>query len=348
MPLLFLFMALLCGNLCAQDATLPANTSKVIVTQEKPLLTPAVREWQGTIALPDNPPPQRETARFLPWPYDENLDNSESETIAEAPDEKAFYTRVPPRPNSLLMTNEEIAPWLQRVAAQFPDKTRLWRLTQTAQGRFVWGLEIRPSNVPLESLRRLAIVCRQHGDEPESSAAGAELIYQLLQDTARNQKILSRVALFIIPVANPDGAIRKRRLNAIGQDLNRDWGRGGTREVSAMMYHLQNWAPQLIIDVHQWVPGDRTQTPMAEAAGGTLGRQVGAVMAQAARQKGYALSYRSHGVSNALLHYHYGWHRGIPAILLETVHRPRVPQQRQIAINTSVVALQRAIDFLAQ
>lgn len=313
-----------------------------------PQLSVAPVEWQGVI-VSEYPKPERDPARFPPMP-DKGLRAlpQEPNLVYEMPPNVVYTVRVPRPPNTLLMTGENVAPWLQRIAQEFPDSTKLWRLTQTAQGRYVWALEIRPQNVPLENLRRLAIICRQHGDEPETTAAGAALIYQLLQNTPRNRNLLNRVALFIVPVANPDGAARKKRHNALGQDLNRDWGRGGTREVSAIMYYLQSWQPHLVVDVHQWVPGDSTQTPMAEAAGGTLGRQAGRLMAQAARRKGYALSYRSRGVGGALLHQHYGWQRGIDAILLETVHRPNSPKQRQIAINTSVAALQRALEFLAQ
>lgn len=336
MRFLFVILLLLCGAASSQEV------------RQEPQLSVAPVEWQGVI-VSEYPKPERETVRFPPMP-DKGLRALQQEPnfVYEMPPNAGYTVQVPRPPNTLLMTNENVAPWLQRIAQEFPDKAKLWRLTQTAQGRYVWALEIRPQNISSENLRRLAIICRQHGDEPETTAAGAHLIYQLLQNTPRNRNLLNRVALFIIPVANPDGASRKKRHNALGQDLNRDWGRGGTREVSAIMYYLQSWQPHLVVDVHQWVPGDSTQTPMAEAAGGTLGRQAGRLMAQAAKRKGYALSYRSRGVGGALLHQHYGWQRGIDAILLETVHRPKSARQRQIAINTSVAALQRALEFLAQ
>jgi predicted deacylase len=158
--------------------------------------------------------------------------------------------------------------------------------------------------------------------------------------------LLRRVAILIVPVANPDGAWRKRRHNGLGQDLNRDWENGRSPEVSAMNSLVAAWQPHLVVDVHQWVPGDSTQTPMAEASGGFLGRRVASAMASAVRAKGMRLSYRTHGVGGSLCHRYWGA-RGIPAILLETVHRPNSPRQRQIAIQTTVIALQRALDILA-
>ena len=128
------------------------------------------------------------------------------------------------------MTTEDIQGWLQQVAAANPQNTKLLRLAQTSEGRFVWALEIRPQGTPQENFQRLAVVCRQHGDEPEMMAAGAEFIYQLLTSpTARTSYVLSRTAILVIPVANPDGASRKQRHNALGQDLNRATGAKAAR-----------------------------------------------------------------------------------------------------------------------
>ncbi len=254
---------------------------------------------------------------------------------------------LPFPPATARMTTEDIQGWLEQVAAANPHNTKLLRLAQSSEGRFVWALEIRPQGTPQENFQRLAIVCRQHGDEPETTAAGAELIHQLLTSpTPRTARVLSRTAVLVIPVANPDGASRKQRHNALGQDLNRDWGRGRTREVSAIMYELQRWQPQLVVDVHQWVPGDAHQTPMAEASGGSLSRKAASAMTAAARKNGYWLAYRSQGGGGTLCNRHYGG-KGVPAILLETIHHPDSPNRRNIAIQTSVVALQRALDLLA-
>ena len=221
-----------------------------------------------------------------------------------------------------------------------------YTLGVTASGRPITAYELRPTNIDAGQMRRLAVICRQHGDEPEATAAGAEFLFRFL--TANTQRAIrwrQNVAVMLIPVANPDGAAYNRRLNGVGQDLNRDWGDSNTREVSAIAGLLGNWRPQLVVDVHQWVPGDSCQTPMAEASGGRLARTVASAMATAARARGYRLESRSYSTGGTLCHRYWGA-QGVPGILLETIHRPGSPSARARAIGTSVVALQRALDVL--
>ena len=344
----FFASLLLCIAATAQDA-LPQDAPPQDAPHE-PQVTVTLLHWEGVIIVPERPRPLQDAVPAPPGdPYNPFVPNHAFVRETAPPLPPTVRRLLPRPPGTVRMTNEDIEPWLHAVARDYPQVTQLRRLAQSAQGRFVWALEVRPQNVSADTLRRLAVVCRQHGNEPETTAAAVELIYQLLhRDTPRTGRHLRRVALFIIPVANPDGAWSHRRSNALGQNLNRDWGRGHTREVSAIMYELQRWQPHLVVDVHQWVPGDACQTPMAEVTGDHFARKAGALMAGAARQNGYRLAYRAHGGGGTLCHRHYGRQRGVPAILLETVHRPHSPRHRQIAIQTSVVALQRVLDLLAQ
>jgi hypothetical protein len=243
---------------------------------------------------------------------------------------------APKVPATALMTLADISPWIRHIAVAYPEQVRIVPLTVSAGGRAVLAIEIAPRATPIRSLRRMTVICRQHGDEPETTAAGVEFIHQLLTNqTPRAARLRREAAILIVPVANPDGAWRKRRRNSVGQDLNRDWGPGRSREVGALMKYLSAWKPQLVVDVHQWVPGDGVQTPIAEAAGGSKGRRAAAGMSLAARGAGFRLAYRSHGTGGALCHSYW-----------ETVHRPYSTRQRQVAVKTSAIALQRALDHL--
>jgi len=309
--------------------------------------------------LPENPPPSIEptptpvTPKPTPTPMKPTLTPTPALTPVKpkptpTPRKPTSPTLLlPSPPATALMTLADISPWLRQAAAAFPDQVQILPLTVTAGGRAVLALQIAPPDVPLRQLRRLVVICRQHGDEPETTAAGVEFIRQMLVSrTARALRLRRQVAVLIVPVANPDGAWRKRRHNGIGQDLNRDWGRGRSREVGALMELLAAWQPHLVVDVHQWVPGDNVQTPMAEASGGSLGRRAAAGMTLAARAGGFRLAYRTYGTGGTLCHRYWGG-QGVPGILLETIHRPQSPRSRQIAIATSVLALQRALNQLA-
>jgi hypothetical protein len=70
-------------------------------------------------------------------------------------------------------------------------------------------------------------------------------------------------------------------------------------------------------------------------------------MTQVARANGDRLDFRLQGGGAALCHRYLG-SRGVPSILLETVHRPGSVAMRDKSIRTSVTALQRTVDLLAQ
>jgi hypothetical protein len=255
---------------------------------------------------------------------------------------------LPAPPATALMTFADISPWLRKAATVFPDTVRLLPLVVTGGGRPVMAVEIAPSGVPPAQVQRMVVICRQHGDEPETTAAGLEFMRQfLLSRTPRMQRMRRDVALLIVPVANPDGAWRKQRRNAQRHDLNRDWGRGRTREVVALTQLISAWKPHLLVDVHQWVPSDGAKLPMVEAAGGYISWSIAAGMSQAARSNGFKLAFRASRSSDTLCHRY--WARaGVPSILLETTHNPRVARQRHVAIDTTIIALQRALDGLVQ
>lgn len=219
----------------------------------------------------------------------------------------------------------------------------------SAEGRAISAVTIQDERIPIEQLTRIAVICRQHGDEPETSDAGDELIARLTSLVESDSWIASRIAVLIIPVANPDGAERMQRTNSLGQDLNRDWGKRSTLEIDAISSTLGEWRPELVIDVHQWVPGDSCQTPLAESTGGTLSARVVKAMCAACKGCGFRLAAaRWSGGGDNLCHRYWGISRFTPAILLETRHLPESPVARNTAIQTTLVAVMQAIRVMAK
>ena len=66
---------------------------------------------------------------------------------------------------------------------------------------------------------RLLFVGQQHGDELAGKDALLQLIVRISEDP---EALPTDVDLWIVPVANPDGAAAGRRRNDAGADLNRD------------------------------------------------------------------------------------------------------------------------------
>jgi protein MpaA len=116
-----------------------------------------------------------------------------------------------------------------------------------------------PSRFP-----RVLILAAIHGDEWQ----GAEITRRLIDHVGQSTAIAVAGTLVIIPEANPDGLARRRRVNANGVDLNRNfpssnWATGprGSRyysgerpgsepEVQALMAVVANLRPERILSIH--------------------------------------------------------------------------------------------------
>lgn len=256
-----------------------------------------------------------------------------------------------PRPSdSFGQTPLDVYPWMFDVARMRPDRVRLINLGQSSSGRTMWALEVRPmGKVPISRLKRLAVICRQHGNEPEATVSGTRFLTQFLEASTPTARTVSqKVVLLVVPIANPDGAARYQRRTAQNIDMNRDWGHNRSPEVRALTQMVQWWKPNLVIDNHQWLPFEKMPPPMAEASGGKLARGVAQSMSQSNAARGFYLAARSRWGLDSLCHRYWGQRFGVPAILLETRHRPAINGARDQAIAQALSALWAATKTLAQ
>jgi predicted deacylase len=100
------------------------------------------------------------------------------------------------------------------------------------------------------------LVGRQHGNEP-----AGETVLRAMRDGAP----ITGVHLWVIPRANPDGAVKRTRQNARGVDLNRNWPRGWKRvtgyynsgrrpasepETRGLQRFLNTIRPDYVVNIH--------------------------------------------------------------------------------------------------
>ncbi|BCM93326.1 hypothetical protein IAD21_05217 [Abditibacteriota bacterium] len=258
-------------------------------------------------------------------------------------------TAIPRPPDGFYQTPDEVYPWMDTVARARPDRVRLLRLGQSSQGRAMWAMEIRPAGRTPAKLKRLAVICRQHGNEPEATASGTRFAAQFLAAATPQARVLAeKVILLVVPIANPDGAARYQRRTAQNIDMNRDWGHNHSPEVRALTQMVKSWKPQLVIDNHQWLPFEKMPPPMAEASGGQLARGVAQNMSMSNAARGFYLAARSRWGLDSLCHRFWGQRFGVPAVLLETRHRPSVQGARAQAIEQALSALWAATKTLGR
>ena len=96
---------------------------------------------------------------------------------------------------------------------------------------------------------RLLLVGQQHGDEPAGKDALLHLIRRMSEDRAA---VPPGLELWIVPVANPDGAAADRRRNDAAADLNRDHLLLAQPETRALHQLARDVRPHVIVDCHEF------------------------------------------------------------------------------------------------
>jgi hypothetical protein len=123
--------------------------------------------------------------------------------------------------------------------------------------------------------KRVLIVCRQHGNEPTSTEAMLEYVREIQNPTTKEHRhVKEKTKLYIIPIANPDGAkifehlCRKNKTSLLTSyaarsnrlyrgDINRDHKKRKTTEAQAIYNTVKRIQPHLIIDLHNFYPAYR-------------------------------------------------------------------------------------------
>jgi hypothetical protein len=94
------------------------------------------------------------------------------------------------------------------------------------------------------------LIGQQHGNEPASGEAMLALAHALSEGELR--PLLDRIAVVIVPRANPDGAADDSRDTAARMDMNRDHASFQLPEARAIHAAMQELPPDIVIDAHEF------------------------------------------------------------------------------------------------
>ena len=153
-----------------------------------------------------------------------------------------------------------------RVVAAVSPRVRVQTLARSAQKREVLAVTVAAPGIKNDA-PTVAVVCRQHGDEPVPTTAALRVIAEAVttQSPAR-VALLGRVRLWIVPLANPDGAVSNSRF-CDGTNANRDWGEWKLPATRAIWRELRARRPAALLDCHELLPGDYKTHPYIEQTG---------------------------------------------------------------------------------
>ncbi|MFW7381902.1 MAG: M14 family metallopeptidase [Oligoflexus sp.] len=116
-----------------------------------------------------------------------------------------------------------IAEFLRRAATENSALVRFEKLGESQEGREI--ALVRLSKGPAEDKPAIYINATHHGNEKASTEAALGFIDYLIrhQDQPVISQFLSRYAIFVQPLVNPDGHARNSRFDSQGRDPNRDY-----------------------------------------------------------------------------------------------------------------------------
>ena len=155
---------------------------------------------------------------------------------------------------------------------QGQGRMALRSLGSSVEGRGIWMVTLRDPSTVSASVPKIFYLCRQHGHEPASTEGSLAFIRKLVSADAASPwaECLRHVTIYIVPMANPDGAERFRRHNAKNVDLNRDWLKQTQPETRVLVRAIHDIRPDYITDQHELFPDD-DRRDFTETAGPQAG-----------------------------------------------------------------------------
>ena len=141
-------------------------------------------------------------------------------------------------------------------------RLRLETVGQSQQGRdiplvLLSAPPLPPAQATAGPKPTVLILGQQHGNVPAGGEAALALAERLSNPDHPDSALLDSINVLILPRANPDAAHHFQRATASGLDVNRDHLLLQTPEARAIAATALRFAPQVVLDLHEFTVGDR-------------------------------------------------------------------------------------------
>lgn len=123
-------------------------------------------------------------------------------------------------------THEELTAKLKAAEARNPGIIKVFSIGKSVQGRELWMVKIS-DNVNIDEVEpEFKYISSMHGDEITGREMTTFLIEEFAEKYGKDSELtelVNNTEIFIMPSMNPDGSAARRRANARGVDLNRNF-----------------------------------------------------------------------------------------------------------------------------
>lgn len=141
---------------------------------------------------------------------------------------------------------EEGDAYMDWLAGHYPDKVEIVGLGESRQGRPLRAFQFGDPTKPT-----FYLMASQHGNEPMGHESSLIWARDLCENTSPEMdELLDEACILILPVVNAD-RINETRLDANGNDLNRNWDRRTIGEVQAAAKPFTDYNVVLCVDSHE-------------------------------------------------------------------------------------------------
>lgn len=144
--------------------------------------------------------------------------------------------------------------FLKNLAVKHPELMTITYIGDSQRGYKTPMVTLNKKNGKNDNKKvRVSFLACVHGDEPISTDAMLNVIYELVENPT-NSSYLDNAILMIVPIVNVDGHKDENRFSNDGTDLNRNLGILNVPETVNIKNAINTFNPHVVVDFHEYNP----------------------------------------------------------------------------------------------
>ena len=147
-----------------------------------------------------------------------------------------------------------VTEFLNDLAAKYPELMTITDIGDSQRGFKTPMVTLNKKNGVNDNQKvRVTFLACVHGDEPISTDAMVNTIYELVENPTLSS-YLDNAIVMIVPIVNVDGHKDENRFSNDGTDLNRNLGILDVPETVNVKNAINTFNPHVVVDFHEYNP----------------------------------------------------------------------------------------------